>query len=168
MGRLEKLALLFLLIIALVSNCESNEILDRIEAIEKTNKKLVEENKSKSSRINLLEEQNVQMSTTLNAMSVAMNAVLIQLNETKEDISNTEENVLAMAKNLVENEIREINNQVMTQKEYDSLVNPPESCGELSLYGVSDSKKLLIDPDGKGVENDPIEVSYTSILDKAM
>ena len=88
-----------------------------------------------------------------------MNAVLIQLNETKKDISNTEENVLAMAKNLVENEIREINNQVMTQKEYDSLVNPPESCGELSLYGVSDSRKLLIDPDGKGVENGPIEVS---------
>ena len=161
MGRLEKIAILFLLLIALVSNCESNEILDRIEAIEKTNKKLVEENKSKSSRINLLEEQNVQMSTTLNAMSVAMNAVLIQLNETKKDISNTEENVLAMAKNLVENEIREINNQVITQKEYDSLVNPPESCGELSLYGVSDSRKLLIDPDGKGVENDPIEVSYT-------
>ena len=86
MGRLEKIAILFLLLIALVSNCESNEILDRIEAIEKTNKKLVEENKSKSSRINLLEEQNVQMSTTLNAMSVAMNAVLIQLNETKKYI----------------------------------------------------------------------------------
>ena len=153
MGRLEKIALLFLLIIALVSNCESNEVLDRIEAIEKINKELVEENKSKSSRISLLEEQNVHISTTLNA-------VLIQLNETKKDISNTEENVLAMAKSLVENEIREINNQVMTQKEYDSLVNPPESCGELSLYGVSDSKKLLIDPDGKGVENDPIEVSY--------
>ena len=81
-----------------MSNCESNEVLDRIEAIEKINKKLVEENKSKSSRINLLEEQNVQLSTTLNAVSVAMNAVLIQLNETKEEISNTEENVLAMAK----------------------------------------------------------------------
>ena len=159
MGRLEKIALLFLLIIALVSNCESNEVLDRIEAIEKINKELVEENKSKSSRISLLEEQNVQISTTLDA-------VLIQLNETKKDISNTEENVLAMAKNLVENEIRKINNQVMTQKEYDSLVNPPESCGELSLYGVSDSKKLLIDPDGKGVENDPIEVSYTYMISR--
>ena len=84
---------------------------------------------------------------------------LLKRIEVKKDISNTEENVLAMAKNLVENEIREINNQVMTQKEHDSLVNPPESCGELSLYGVSDSRKLLIDPDGKGVENDPIQVS---------
>ena len=45
---------------------------------------------------------------------------------------------------------------------YINTINAPESCGQLSLLGVSKSKRILIDPDGKGINDVPIEVIVKS------
>ena len=44
-------------------------------------------------------------------------------------------------------------------EDYINKINAQESCGQLSLLGVSKSKRILIDPDGKGMNDVPIEVS---------
>ena len=44
-------------------------------------------------------------------------------------------------------------------EEFINLVHIPESCGKLSLLGIKKSMESLIDPDGKGENNDPIKVS---------
>ena len=42
---------------------------------------------------------------------------------------------------------------------FTNIVNMPESCGHLKLMGDSKSKTILVDPDGEGSNEEPIEVS---------
>ena len=58
---------------------------------------------------------------------------------------------------------QEAQNELRELKNYINSVNAPESCGQLSLLGVAQSKRMLVDPDGKGINGVPIEVSIANV-----
>ena len=72
-------------------------------------------------------------------------------------------NVSSSANNLVEQKVeilgRILDGKLEDMEEFINLVHIPESCGKLSLLGIKKSMESLIDPDGKGENNDPIKVS---------
>ena len=59
---------------------------------------------------------------------------------------------------LVENKTETFNEQLKELNEYTNLVNVPQSCGALALLGLSKSKEVLVDHDGKGQNTPPIKV----------
>ena len=59
---------------------------------------------------------------------------------------------------LVENKSEALKDQLRNLDEYTNLVNVPRSCGQLALLGLSKSKELLVDHDGKGTDTPPIKV----------
>ena len=54
---------------------------------------------------------------------------------------------------------QEAHNELHELKNYINLIEAPESCGQLSLLGVTQSRRILLDPDGKGINDVPIQVS---------
>ena len=51
------------------------------------------------------------------------------------------------------------------KRNYINSVNAPVSCGQLSLLGVTQSKRILVDPDGKGINDVPIQVSIKTVTE---
>ena len=51
------------------------------------------------------------------------------------------------------------------KRNYINSVNAPVSCGQLSLLGVTQSKRILVDPDGKGINDVPIQVSIKTVIE---
>ena len=60
---------------------------------------------------------------------------------------------------MVKNKTETFNEQLRELDEYTNLVNVPQSCGALALLGLSKSKQLFVDYDGKGEDTLPIKVS---------
>ena len=48
--------------------------------------------------------------------------------------------------------------QLEDLEEFTNLINIYETCGKLSLLGITKSMESLIDPDGRGENNTPIKV----------
>ena len=71
---------------------------------------------------------------------------------------------LAETENLVEQKFEDFNSTIQDFEKRSSLLYVPETCGQLTLLGVlvSPTKKEKIDPDGRSVNNLPIEVSFQS------
>ena len=71
---------------------------------------------------------------------------------------------LAKTENLVEEKFEDFNSTIQDFEKRSSLLYVPETCAQLTLLGVlaSPTKKEKIDPDGRSVNNLPIEVSFHS------
>ena len=95
-------------------------------------KAIEEENKSQARKINLLEYQNGELL-----------------------------NRIVQCSTLVENKVGHLHEQFTEFEQFMNLVTVPQTCGQLSLFGVTKPKKIRVDPDGKGANNGPIEVFIT-------
>jgi hypothetical protein len=64
--------------------------------------------------------------------------------------------------NLVEEKLEDFNSTIQDFEKRSSLLYVPETCAQLTLLGVlaSPTKKEKIDPDGRSVNNLPIQVSF--------
>ena len=71
---------------------------------------------------------------------------------------------LAKTENLVEEKFEDFNSTIQDFEKRTSLLYVPETCAQLTLLGVlaSPTKKEKIDPNGRSVNNLPIEVSFQS------
>ena len=69
---------------------------------------------------------------------------------------------LAETENLVDEKFEDFNSTIQDFEKRSSLLYVPETCAQLTLLGVlvSPTKKEKIDPDGRSVNNLPIEVSF--------
>ena len=83
----------------------------------------------------------------------------IQLFDIKLRESQEQLNVSSSANNLFEQKVEVLDGELEDLKKFTNLILIPESCGKLSLLGITKSMESLIDPDGKGENNAPIKVS---------
>ena len=123
------------------------EVLDKINALEGRVLKLEEENHSKEIRIHNLETTNLELVTAIQAFDIKVTDAQEQLN------------VSSSANNLFEQKVEVLDGELEDLKKFTNLILIPESCGKLSLLGITKSMESLIDPDGKGENNAPIKVS---------
>ena len=123
------------------------EVLDKINALEGRVLKLEEENHSKEVRIHNLETTNLELVTAIQAFDIKVTDAQEQLN------------VSSSANNLFEQKVEVLDGELEDLKKFTNLILIPESCGKLSLLGITKSMESLIDPDGKGENNAPIKVS---------
>ena len=124
-----------------------DEVLDIINTLDGRVLKLEEQNQSKERRIHNLEMTNLELVTAIQVFD-------IKLRESQEQL-----NVSSSANNLLEQKVKALDGQLEHLGEFTNLVLIPESCGKLSLLGITKSMESLIDPDGKGENNAPIKVS---------
>ena len=124
-----------------------DEVLDIINTLDGRVLKLEEQNQSKERRIHNLEMTNLELVTAIQVFD-------IKLRESQEQL-----NVSSSANNLVEQKVEILEGETEDLKEFINLNLIPESCGKLSLLGITKSMESLIDPDGKGENNAPIKVS---------
>ena len=136
-----------LLLLSFTSLSVGDEVLDKINALEGRVLKLEEQNHSKERRIHNLEMTNLELVTAIQVFD-------IKLRESQEQL-----NVSSSANNLVEQKVEILEGETEDLKEFINLNLIPESCGKLSLLGITKSMESLIDPDGKGENNAPIKVS---------
>ena len=122
-----------LLLFSFVSLSLGNEVLDKINALEE--------------RVHNLEMTNIELVTSVQACNT-------KLGEAQEQL-----NVSTSANNLVKQKVEALDEQLGDLEEFTNLLPIPESCGKLSLLGITKSMESLIDPDGKGENNAPIKVS---------
>ena len=120
------------LLFFLVSLSLGDEVLDKINALEE--------------RVHNLETTNVELVTAVQALDIKLGDAQEQLN------------VSISSKNLVEQKVEALNEQLKDLEEFTNLIHIPETCGKLSLLGITKSMESLIDPDGKGQNNTPIKV----------
>ena len=92
-------------------------------------KAVEEENKSQAKRLQILEYQNGELL-----------------------------NRIVQSSTLVENKVGNLHEEFTDFEQFMNLVTVPQTCGQLSLFGVTKPKKIRVDPDGKGANNGPIEV----------
>ena len=123
------------------------EVLDKINALEGRVLKLEEENHLKEVRIHNLETTNLELVTAIQAFDIKVTDAQEQLN------------VSSSANNLFEQKVEVLDGELEDLKKFTNLILIPESCGKLSLLGITKSMESLIDPDGKGENNAPIKVS---------
>ena len=81
------------------------------------------------------------------------------LNQT---LAETENLVEEKFENLVEEKFEDFNSTIQDFEKRTSLLYVPETCAQLTLLGVlaSPTKKEKIDPDGRSINNLPIDVSF--------
>ena len=136
-----------LLLFSYVPLSLGDEVLDKINAMEGRVLKLEEQNHSKERRIHNLETTNLDLVTAIQALDIKFREAQEQLN------------ISSFANNLVEQKVEVLDGQLEDLEEFTNLIHIPESCGKLSLLGITKSMESLIDPDGKGENNAPIKVS---------
>ena len=152
MGSWKNAALFILLIIVIstsLSNCD--EIQEQIKGLVDRVKKLEDQNGKKQQQINVLKASHAQLIYQVASLTT-------KLSEFHGNVSEKLNEVKTSTNNLVQNEIGNISEKLTDFEEFSILLNMPQSCGQLKYLGVSKSKKLLVDPDGSGENNAPIEV----------
>ena len=118
-----------LLLFSLVSLSLSDEVLDKI-----------------NERLHNLETTNTELVTAVQSLDIKLRNAQEQLN------------VSTSANNLIQEKFEVLNEQLGGLEEFIKLTHTPETCGKLSLLGITKSMVSLIDPDGKGENNTPIKV----------
>ena len=118
-----------LLLFSLVSLSLSDEVLDKI-----------------NERLHNLETTNTELVTAVQSLDIKLRNAQEQLN------------VSTSANNLIQEKFEVLNEQLEGLEEFINLTHTPETCGKLSLLGITKSMVSLIDPDGKGENNTPIKV----------
>ena len=153
------LAISLFLIVLFNSKCFGDEILDRVVAVEAKNENLLErvlileqENAAKDKRIKVLENKILVQSQKTIENTNQLTKLSSELDITREDFNNT-----------IDNKVDGLNTQLQDFDKWTKLVTVQESCAQIYLMGVSEIQMENIDPDGKGANNDPIEVSLNII-----
>ena len=121
-----------LLLFSLISLSLGDEVLDKINALEE--------------RVHNLETTNTELVTAVQSLDIKLGKAQEQLN------------VSTSANNLVKQKVEALNEQLEDLEEFTNLINIYETCGKLSLLGITKSMESLIDPDGRGENNTPIKV----------
>ena len=103
---------------------------------------------AKDKRIKVLENKILVQSQKTIENTNQLTKLSSELDITREDFNNT-----------IDNKVDGLNTQLQDFDKWTKLVTAQESCAQIYLMGVSEIQMEKIDPDGKGANNDPIEVS---------
>ena len=120
-----------LLLFSIVSLSLGDEVLDKINALEE--------------RVHNLEMTNTELVAAVQDLNTKLGEAQQQLN------------VSTSVNNLFEQKVETLDEQLEDLEEFTVLINVPETCGKLSLLGITKSMESLIDPDGSGENNAPIK-----------
>ena len=139
------------------SKCFRNEILDQVVEVNNENlleivQALVQENAAKDKRIKVLENKVAYQNQRTTQNAYGLTNLGSKLDTAKEEFNHT-----------IDNKVNGLNTQLHDLDKWTKLVNVQESCAHIYLMGVSEVQMEKIDPDGKGANNDPIEVSFSNI-----